>query len=278
VDKLAPADFAKVINDYGQHAPTQALRYRELMFGAMTEARKQGCYQGDNPADPKKLDLNIKHTSERHYGWHYDELPRLWGLLCEAEIDCKRDGLLTTAQTAKAIGRDRAAVLNLIKFGTLSAKQANVGKNATYLIDPADVLKLDPNANVNAELNFGEAHLAFPLLRLLLLTSVRFSEANEMQWDEIIERRKVWIIPRGRTKSKREHTVPLVDPALEILEKMPGRRDAHVPYVFAHGHTLTGADFHFGKPLTETCVIQHLKRASGDLDMTIHSFRRGGGS
>jgi hypothetical protein len=175
VDKITSHDVEKVINDYGQHAPTQALRYRDLIFGAMALARRQGCYQGDNPADPKKLDINIKHTSERHHGWHYDELPRLWSLLCEAGTDCKHDGLLTTAQTAKAISRDRAAVLNLIRRGLLPAKQANFGKTATYLIDPADLLKLFPNANVNAESNFDQSHLAIPVLRLLLLTLVRFS-------------------------------------------------------------------------------------------------------
>jgi integrase len=278
-DKLVPGDFEKIINDYGQHAPTMAFRFRDFMFGAMIKGRKDGCYQGDNPADPERLDINIKHTSKQHHGWHYDELPRLWNLLCAAEMDCTHDGLWTTAQAAKAAGVDRAAVLNRIGRGLLPAKQANFGKTSTYLIDPADMEKAGlAIVNANAEPNFGEAHQVFPLLRLLLLTTVRFSEANEMQWDEIIEGRKVWIIPGHRTKSKRQHTVPLVDAALEILEKRRMRRDPKVPYVFAHGRALTGAGFHFGEPLSEGCVIKHLKRVSGDPEMTIHSFRRGGGS
>jgi integrase len=99
-----------------------------------------------------------------------------------------------------------------------------------------------------------------------------------MRWDEIVWERKVWIIPKDRTKSKRAHVVPLSDPAFAILENMWARRDADVPHVFAHGHALTGWDFHFGKPLSEGCVLKRLRRVSGDPEITIHSFRRGGGS
>jgi hypothetical protein len=278
VDKITSGDVEKVINDYGQRAPMAALGYLDLIFGAMQEARKQGCYQGDNPAHKTKLALNIKHTSKHHYGWHYDELPRLWNLLFEAETACEHDGMLTTAQAAKAIGSERAKIYNLIKSGLLPAKQFNIGKNASYLVNPVDLLKLFPNANINQESSFGEAHLAIPVLRFLLLTLVRCNEANEMRFDEINWSKELWTIPADRTKSKREHVVPLVGPALAILEKMQARREGDAPYVFAHGHSFTGADLHVGQPLTNSCVRDHLKRVTGDRAMTVHSFRRGGGS
>jgi integrase len=278
-DKLAPADFEKVINDYGQHAPVQALRFGDLMFGAMHLGRRQGCYQGDNPADPKNLDLKIKHTSERRKGWHYSELPRLWSLLCEAETDCSHDGLITTAQAARLSSRDRAAILNKIYYGLLPAKQLNCGKASMYLIDPAHMEKAGlPIVNNNAESNFNALHLAIQVLKFALLTGVRFSEANEMRWNEIDWQRKVWIVPKERTKPKRKHVVPLTGPTLALLEAMQARRNDDVPYVFAHGHALTGADYHFGKPLTNGCVRRHLKDISGDREITIASFRRGIGS
>jgi integrase len=281
VDKIAPADVAEVINDHGQRAPVQALRFRDLMFGAMKLAENQGCYQGKNPADPKGAlgDLiNIRHTSEPRKGWHFDELPRLWSLLREAAIDDSHDGWLTTAQAAKAGRVDRAGVRNLIMRGSLPAKQANFGKTATYLIDPADLLKLFPNANVNVEPDFGDAHLAIPILRLLLLTGVRFGEVNEMQYGEIDWVKEVWTVPKERTKSNRKHVVPLVDHALAILKERLAHQLADVPYVFAHGYTLTGGNIHFGKPLSNSCVLKHLRRISGDPEITIHSFRRGVGS
>jgi integrase len=279
---IKPSHVADVINNYGQDAPTMAFRFRDLIHGAIQLARDQGCYEGKNPANPKKRRLTrhirIKHTSKQHPGWHFEELPRLWGLLCAAETDCKRDGLFTTAQAAKAIGRDRAAVLNFIRRGLLPAKQANFGKTGTYLVDPADLQKLLPMVNANAESNFNEAHLAIPVVKFVLLTGVRFSEANEIVVDEVRWTKRVWTIPKDRTKSGRAHVVPLSDPAFEILEKMQARRDPSVPYLFAHGHTLTGADFHFGKPLCGTAVLNHLRHVSGDPTITIHSFRRGVGS
>jgi integrase len=281
VVNIKPIHVAAVINDYGQDAPTMAHRFRDLIYGTMDLARDQGCYEGRNPADPKgplKRLIRIKHTSRRHPGWTFEECPKLWGLLCAAETDSKRDGLFTTAQAAKAAGRDRAAILNAISRGLLPAKQANFGKTATYLVDPADLQKLFPILNANAESNFNEAHLAIAVLKFLLLTGVRFSEANEIVVDEVDWAKRVWTCPPERTKPGREHVVPLSAPAFEILEKMLARRDPSVPYLFAHGHTLTGADFHFGKPLCGGAVLKHLKRVSGDPTITIHSFRRGLGS
>jgi integrase len=115
--------------------------------------------------------------------------------------------------------------------------------------------------------------LAIPLLRFLQLTAVRFSEASNMTWDEIDTDKRLWRIPAERTKSQRNHLVPLTDEAWAIVEKMRARGVESL-YVFARGPTLTGADFHLGKPLTRECVIAHLRKASGDPTITIHAFRR----
>jgi integrase len=195
------------------------------------------------------------------------------GLLRKAEADYGYGGLWTTAQAAKAIGRERVAVLNFIKRGLLSTKQANIGKTATYLLDPAEVQKLSPIINPNAEPNFGAEHLAIPLLRFLLLTAVRFAEANEMIWDEINWLARTWIIPAERTKKRIEHVVPLTASAYEILRQQQAR-GIQSPYVFARGPTLTGVDFHLGEPLSRECVIRHLRKISGDPFITHHSFRR----
>jgi len=185
----------------------------------------------------------------------------------------------TTAQIAKGAGKDRQAVLSRIKHKMLPAKQINHGKNPGYLMYRADAEKAGLRiVNENPESSFDAAHLAIPVLKFLLLTGVRFSEANEMQVSEIDWRKKVWIIPEDRTKSRRKHVVPLINPALEILQKMEARRDAKVLYMFAKGDPLTGVGVRSDKPLTNTCVLRHLKRISGDDGITIHSFRRGLGS
>ncbi|HGN1202925.1 TPA: integrase [Providencia rettgeri] len=53
-----------------------------------------------------------------------------------------------------------------------------------------------------------------------LLTISRPAEAAEARWDEINFETKEWKIPAVRMKMNREHTVPLSDAALAILELM----------------------------------------------------------
>lgn len=58
------------------------------------------------------------------------------------------------------------------------------------------------------------------LIEWQLLTLVRPSEASGTRWEEIDLDAKLWTIPAGRMKAKREHIVPLSPQALDILERM----------------------------------------------------------
>jgi integrase len=69
------------------------------------------------------------------------------------------------------------------------------------------------------------------LIEWQLLTLVRPSEASGTQWAEIDLENKLWTIPAGRMKAKREHIVPLSVRALDILEIMKPI-SAHREYVF----------------------------------------------
>ncbi len=69
-----------------------------------------------------------------------------------------------------------------------------------------------------------------PLQQLLLLLGQRRSEVAEMQWPEIDFDKRAWTIPASRSKSKREHIVPLPDAAVETLENLP--RFTEGDYVF----------------------------------------------
>ena len=60
-----------------------------------------------------------------------------------------------------------------------------------------------------------------PLVKLLLLTGQRRSEVAGMSWGEVDLEKKEWVIPSGRSKSQREHSVPLSSLAMEILEALP---------------------------------------------------------
>jgi integrase len=58
------------------------------------------------------------------------------------------------------------------------------------------------------------------LVRFLLLTATRRSEAAEMTRGELAG--GDWIVPAVRMKAKVEHVVPLSAKALSIIEALPG--------------------------------------------------------
>lgn len=60
-----------------------------------------------------------------------------------------------------------------------------------------------------------------PLVKLLLLTGQRRSEVADMSWGEVNLEGREWLIPAARSKSQREHSVPLSSLAMEILGSLP---------------------------------------------------------
>jgi len=60
-------------------------------------------------------------------------------------------------------------------------------------------------------------------LEFLTLTAARSGEVRGAQWSEIDLAKKVWTVPPGRMKAKREHRVPLSKQAVAILRALPSR-------------------------------------------------------
>jgi integrase len=65
--------------------------------------------------------------------------------------------------------------------------------------------------------------------RFMLATGQRRSEVGDMEWREYDEAKRLWTLPRERTKADRSHEVPLSTPALSILAECPKIG----PHVFA---------------------------------------------
>lgn len=57
-------------------------------------------------------------------------------------------------------------------------------------------------------------------LEFTILTAARTGEVIGARWAEIDRKAKTWTIPADRMKAGREHTVPLCDRALELLDAM----------------------------------------------------------
>ena len=58
-------------------------------------------------------------------------------------------------------------------------------------------------------------------LEFAILTAARSKEVRGATWDEVDFAARVWTIPAARMKKKREHSVPLSDAAIKLLEALP---------------------------------------------------------
>ena len=105
----------------------------------------------------------------------------------------------------------------------------------------------------------GTAARAF---ELLILTATRTREAIHAKWDEFNLKTAVWTVPKTRTKSGKEHRIPLTPAAGAALKAM-GEPKAGA-FVFPGGKR--------GKPLSTGALLALLKRMKRT-DITPHGFR-----
>jgi len=64
-----------------------------------------------------------------------------------------------------------------------------------------------------------------PLFQLLLLTAQRRDEVAGMTWSEVNLNKRIWILPRDRTKNDKAHVVHLSALAIEIINRAPRASD-----------------------------------------------------
>ncbi len=101
----------------------------------------------------------------------------------------------------------------------------------------------------------------------MLLSGQRKSEVLSMRWADVDSGQGVWHIPD--TKAGHGHHVPLPEPVLKLLRKLPIQHDN--PYVFVghkRGAHLTNISKNFNA----------LRKSSGLTDIRLHDLRRTVGS
>ena len=86
-------------------------------------------------------------------------------------------------------------------------------------------------------------------LEFLILTATRTSEVINTEWSEINMKERVWTIPAARTKTGREHRVPLSDAAVSLLQSIP-KIDGQL-YVFCGAR--------YSKPLSNAALLQLMR-------------------
>jgi integrase len=102
-------------------------------------------------------------------------------------------------------------------------------------------------------------------LEFTILTAARTGEVIGATWPEIDLRAGLWTVPAERMKAGREHRVPLLDAALDVLKAVVAMRDDPAGgWVFPGGKA--------GKPLSNMSMIMLLRRMKRP-DTTVHGFR-----
>ena len=105
-----------------------------------------------------------------------------------------------------------------------------------------------------------------------ILTACRSGEVRGARWAEFDIGGKLWTIPAARMKAKREHQIPLSDPAVALLASIRKGREEDI--VFAGTK---------GQPLSDMALTAMIRRMNGDDNpiwvdangdrITVHGFR-----
>ena len=100
-------------------------------------------------------------------------------------------------------------------------------------------------------------------LELQILTAARTGEVIGARWSEFDLDKGLWTIPADRTKTAKEHRIPLSAAAKDLLK---GLKEGAAPdgFVLPGGRT--------GRPLSNTAFLMLLRRMKRD-DLTAHGFR-----
>ncbi|HSR77255.1 MAG TPA: integrase arm-type DNA-binding domain-containing protein [Xanthobacteraceae bacterium] len=97
-------------------------------------------------------------------------------------------------------------------------------------------------------------------LELTILTAARTAEVLGAQWSEIDFNLRVWAVPATRTKTGKEHRVPLAPCAIDLLQSL---NNGNSEFVFPGN---------LGKSLSAAAMPKVLE-LMGRTDITVHGFR-----
>ncbi len=103
------------------------------------------------------------------------------------------------------------------------------------------------------------------LIEWSLHTMVRPSEAAKARWDEIDLDQKLWIIPAGRMKKRKEHRIPLTEQTITILE-MARTISSNSDFLFPHRSNAA-------RPMDRRSANNALKKMGYEDRLVAHGLR-----
>lgn len=105
-------------------------------------------------------------------------------------------------------------------------------------------------------------------LQLTVLCATRTNETLQAAWSEFDLSNALWTVPSNRTKSGREHRIPLSRQAVALLTDVKALGSPH--WVFPGNAPKKGAK---RPPLSNMAMLMALQRMAGCEDLTVHGFR-----
>jgi integrase len=155
----------------------------------------------------------------------------------------------TKTETAKRLlGRVKTvldyAIVNEYRSGTNPAQWT--GFLDTQLPSPKKIretrhqpaLPYDQAASFMHKLRQNQS-ISSKALQFLILTGVRSGSVRLAEWSEIDFAKKLWIIPAGHTKARKEHRVPLQPQALKLLKSLPKLAGSQIIFPSVKGGPLS---------------------------------------
>jgi integrase len=100
-------------------------------------------------------------------------------------------------------------------------------------------------------------------LQFAILTAARSGEVRGAAWDEADFDAALWTIPADRMKAKREHVVPLSEPALRVLRRCKQLRSGDEPLIFP--------GIRPRQPMSDMTLTKLLRELK--VPVTVHGFR-----
>lgn len=237
------------------------------MASRMTFAECAGAYQKEHLATFR----NAKHRAQ--WRTSLGQANAAFGKLNVAEIDTPAVVKFLTpiwAKTPETGSRLRGRIEKVLDWA--KARGFRDGENpARWKGHLQHLLKARPKAEHHAAMPFAELPAFLGTLRdkdsisaraleFAILTAARSSEVREATWAEIDLAKQLWTVPASRMKAGREHTVPLSDRTLEILQSLPRVGELVFP----------GA--REGRPLSDMAMTQLLRGMDGN-GFRVHGFR-----
>ncbi|WP_199866102.1 site-specific integrase [Methylobacterium sp. Leaf361] len=102
--------------------------------------------------------------------------------------------------------------------------------------------------------------------RLILLTGQRPGECAGIRAEEVDLATEIWTLPPSRTKNGRQHKIPLVGRALEIVRRLRADRSAGALIVSPRGRLIT--------PQNLAKAFENLREGVFETNVTPHDLRR----